>query len=157
MPGAPNSRRCQCWFSWNDYTPFSGIFVHHLLTPISGLGSSFDPTPWSVVQSQAPFRDAKLGAESPRRAPPCPEACQEENRALNTFGVFLHMVRDSAVLRHLETQALTRTKVCTASAVLCQVFQAAASARSYLSCCGTHHSGRIFWMRSFRTTRPHCG
>ena len=28
---------------------------------------------------------------------------------------------------------------------------------AYLSCCGTHHSGMIFWMRSFRTIGPHWG
>src|ERR1700675_3439706 len=28
---------------------------------------------------------------------------------------------------------------------------------AYFSCFGTHHSGRIFWMRSFRTIGPHCG
>jgi hypothetical protein len=33
--GAPNSRQCRCWFSWNDYTPFSDILVYHLATPIS--------------------------------------------------------------------------------------------------------------------------
>src|SRR5580692_10870599 len=75
--------------------------------------------------------------------------------SIEHFRVFLHMVRHSAVLVHVET--LTRTKVCTASASLCQVSQVAASGRAYFSCCGTHHSGRIFWMRSFRTKGPHCG
>jgi PAS domain S-box-containing protein len=42
-------------------------------------------------------------------------------------------------------------------ASLCQVFQAAASGGAYFWCCGTHHWGRIFWMRSFRTMGPHCG
>jgi hypothetical protein len=28
---------------------------------------------------------------------------------------------------------------------------------AYFSCCGTHHSGMILLMRSFRTRGPHCG
>ncbi len=31
------------------------------------------------------------------------------------------------------------------------------SPTAYFSCLGTHHSGMIFWMCSFRTSGPHCG
>jgi len=43
------------------------------------------------------------------------------------------------------------------SASLRRVFEAAAFGRAYSSCFGTHHSGMILLMRSFRTTGPHCG
>jgi hypothetical protein len=59
VPGAPNSRQCRCWFSWNDYTPFSSIFVHHLVTPLS-----------VEVKHSRPIRNANpSSSESDHRRP----------------------------------------------------------------------------------------